>query len=1014
MLDKKEYKTIHLEEKSVYVEENQGTIVIKQGNPALSKEELLVNINHASVDLSTYDNKFQDKIHIDREETTELYRWISKDLNEKDSNIALLVGNAGYGKSVVLKDLLDLLEENKIPTLGIKVDKILNITSLKDIESELNLKDGIISIFQELSNDEEPLVFLIDQIDALSQSLSSSRNGINTYDRLIKQLANYRNVRIIISCRTYDLDYDPILRSYKGKKIFRISLLEIPQVDKVLTELEIKINDSYVRLKEFLRIPLHLKLFCKVSINKKFDEDITLQKLYDSIWEEYIANEDSVKIIELLTHIAEKMHQQQHIVVDKRHFDFYIKELNYLMHHDLLKESTGNKIQFIHQTFFDYVYARTFLTKGESISSWLKTVHQGLFIRSQVKQLFSYLRDLDISTYIKELKEVLSGDYRFHIKLLLINDLGFYQNPLIQEKNLVSDIILKTPLFFQIFLESIQSPEWFKYIINRSEFKKLLLKGDAETDSTIINLCTKIIWQNAGLIIEFLNNNQHKTSIIENVLIQVPESDVALSYELYDKTSSKWNINVRSEYYYLEKVLKTDPDFVISHLKADFDDNLKTLDWFNDKYIPGDYSGLKIYSELYQQYPNKAIPFFLYIIEEITKSKKYESSSSFYDDGAFYLYQPNPDITKKDFYDYKDLYDTVLGHIKDKLSDELSTSIILKTVNSKFANILAIGVFYLLENKEAEIERIYNLFSDDSFFINIGSSEILAYYSKELLAQGYPLLSSEQQEDINKSILSTTRDFYKWTYENPPYTNKKVTSNYLLKVYGLISMIPDSSRNKHSELRKIFQEGTRRYGMLTNTKPQTVSCNIGWSTYSQKAYSFMSFDNWRNSFLKLNEERYSVKDWDAPTKEGNKREFEKYVSEAPSKFYPFIESLVYDKVIIIDYIFAGVEGLKKGNYSKKDVEKLCLEIINMRKNEFDEANLSTFLRVLEYVVKDNQNLDENIFLFITDIIYHTPDRKFSLNLIQRDDVGMEVVTAGINSIRGIAVELLLNCYSLVS
>lgn len=128
------------------------------------------------------------------------------ELKEEDSNIALLAGNAGYGKSVVLKDLLDLLEENKIPTLGIKVDKILNITSLKDIENELNLKDGIIPIFQELSNDKEPLVFLIDQIDALSQSLSSSRNGINSYDRLIKQLANYRNVRIILSCRTYDLD----------------------------------------------------------------------------------------------------------------------------------------------------------------------------------------------------------------------------------------------------------------------------------------------------------------------------------------------------------------------------------------------------------------------------------------------------------------------------------------------------------------------------------------------------------------------------------------------------------------------------------------------------------------------------------------------------------------------------------------------------------------------------------------------------------------------------------------
>lgn len=1013
MLDRKEYKTINLEEKSVYVEENQGTIVINQDKPTLSKEELLSNINLASVDLSTYDNKFQDKIHIDRAETTELYEWITTELNEEDSTIALLVGNAGYGKSVVLKDLLKILEENQIPALGIKVDKILNINSLRDIESELNLKDGIISIFQELSKNSEAIVLIIDQIDALSQSLSSNRNGINTYDRLIKQLANYRNVRIVISCRTYDLDYDPILRSYKGKRIFRISLLDITQVDKILNELGIKVSDSQVRLKEFLRIPLHLKLFCKVGANKQFDENITLQKLYDSIWEEYIVNENSVKIIELLADIAEKMHLQQHIVVDKRHFDLYVNELNYLMHHDLLKESTGNKIQFIHQTFFDYVYARTFLTKGKSISSWLKTVHQGLFIRSQVKQLFSYLRDLDISTYIKELKEVLSGDYRFHIKLLLINDLGFYQNPLIQEKNLVSNIIMKTPLFFQIFLESIQSPEWFKYIINTPEFKKLLLKANVEVDSVIINLCIKIIWEDARMVIEFLESYPHKTSIIENVLIQIPESDVVLSYDLYNKTSSNWNINIRTGYYYLEKVLKTDPDFVISHLKVDFDDNLKTLDWFNDKYIPGEYSGLKIYNDLYQQHPNKAIPYFLYVIEEIIKSKQYESSYGYNADRAFNLYQPNPD-KKKNFDDCKDLYNTVLYSIKDKIVDEYSISLIINTLESKHANFKAIGVFYLLENTETEVDKIYSIFTDNSFFKNIDSSQILNYYSKELLTHAYPLLNSEQQENVNKSILSTIGDFQYWTYENLPYTDKKVTSNYLLETYSLISMIPDFIRNKYSELRKIFQEGARRYGILTNTTPQTVSCHVGWSTYSQKAYSFMSFDNWKKTFLKLNTERYSVKNWDEPTKEGNKREFEKYVSGAPSKFYPFIQSLVYDKDIIIDYVLAGIDGLVKAKYSKNDIEKLCLEIIHLRKDEFCEGNLSTFLRVLNYIVRDNQNLDYNIFLFIKEVIYKTPDREFSLDLIQRDDIGMEIVTAGINSIRGIAVELIVCCYSLNS
>ena len=59
-----------------------------------------------------------------------------------------------------------------IPSLGIKADKILNISSIKDIETELNLKDNIFSIFQSLSRT-KICAFIIDQIDALSLSLSS-------------------------------------------------------------------------------------------------------------------------------------------------------------------------------------------------------------------------------------------------------------------------------------------------------------------------------------------------------------------------------------------------------------------------------------------------------------------------------------------------------------------------------------------------------------------------------------------------------------------------------------------------------------------------------------------------------------------------------------------------------------------------------------------------------------------------------------------------------------------------
>lgn len=975
-------------------------------------EELLLNIEAASIDLSSYENTFQGKIHLDRLETTEIYNWILNDLKDKESNIALLVGNAGYGKSVVLKDLFALLKMKNIPALGIKVDKILNISSIKEIETELNITNGIIPTFRKISVNNELVVLLIDQIDALSQSLSSSRHAINSYDRLIKQLEVYPNVRIIISCRKYDLDYDPILRSYKGKKIFRMSLLEIQQVDSVLSTIGVKINEKQTRLKEFLRIPLHLNLFCKVGLIQKFDENITLSKLYDAIWEEYISNRNSVELIKLLTNITNKMHEQQHIVVDKRVFDLEKSELNYLMHHELLKESTDNKIQFIHQTFFDYVYARTFISSGKDIADWLKNIHQGLFIRSQVKQIFAYLRDVDASTYIQSLTKILTKDeYRFHLKLLLMNDLGFYQNPLEQEKKLLSDHIIKQPFYFQLFLESVQSPKWFEFIISQKEFTNLLSIDKEEINRLISNLCTRIIWQNAQLVIDFLSVYSHKIKIIEDVLLQIPESEIRLSYELYHKTSAKWNLNIRREYYYLEKVLKSDPDFVIEELKCDFHENISKLDWFDDNYIPGSHSGLKIYSDLYKQHPNKAIPYFIYIIAEIEKSKSYELSNSFYSSRAFSHYRPTPKISF-DFHDYKNLYDTIFYCIKEKKLDANSISLLRDTLNSQYANTLTLGVYYLIQNKEQEIDTIFKLLSIPYFLTRSDSSELLGYYSNILIAKCYPLFTREQQILINRLILSTLNQYHYWTYETF-YTKKKVSSTYLKKTYSLVSLLQEERLKNYPEMKKIYQEGFRKYEKLENEPPSVVTVHSGWSSYPQKAYDKMTLTDWRNSFIKLNTENLSFDDWNKPSKGGNTRSFEEHVSKNPNQLSAFIKNLIFDNAIDIEYILSGLEGLKNGGYDKISFQYLCIDIILSRKAELDERFLSSFLRVLDYIVRGNKTLDRRVFDFIIGVIYQTPDREFTKDIIQRDDIGMEVVTAGINSIRGIAVELLVECYSLV-
>ena len=50
MLDKKDYKTINMGEKSAYIEKNEGTVNLYHGEQqSLSTEEILLNINNASV-----------------------------------------------------------------------------------------------------------------------------------------------------------------------------------------------------------------------------------------------------------------------------------------------------------------------------------------------------------------------------------------------------------------------------------------------------------------------------------------------------------------------------------------------------------------------------------------------------------------------------------------------------------------------------------------------------------------------------------------------------------------------------------------------------------------------------------------------------------------------------------------------------------------------------------------------------------------------------------------------------
>lgn len=211
----------------------------------------------------------------------------------------MVVGDAGNGKSVILKDLWKKLDDAEIPVLGIKADRYY-VESIKELEERLGVDDKLEAMVRKLQKERKIIVILIDQIDALSLSLSTNRNYITVYKQLVKKLSSIVGVKIVISVRTYDLEYDPELnffdeksqlKRYQNQKTFKVNTLDKSQVESVLQQLKVDNKNVSDKLIQLLQTPLHLNVFCKIynpSIQLRTIR--TLQDLYFELWNQKVLN----------------------------------------------------------------------------------------------------------------------------------------------------------------------------------------------------------------------------------------------------------------------------------------------------------------------------------------------------------------------------------------------------------------------------------------------------------------------------------------------------------------------------------------------------------------------------------------------------------------------------------------------------------------------------------------------------------------------------------------------------
>lgn len=207
----------------IYIENNEGQIYIDNNYV----EEASTAFNKGSYELQNYTPTIQPAIH--REEVCQIKDWIErKSSAECSSRLALLYGKAGIGKSIVMHDLLEELQANKdYLVLGLKSDQVEFVDTDK-FRKNIHLAKPIETVVEEMANQYKRVILLIDQIDALSLSLSSNRTPLRSLLELINRTQNIPNVRVVISCRPYDLEYDPLLNRLRIKNKWELNVFRPP------------------------------------------------------------------------------------------------------------------------------------------------------------------------------------------------------------------------------------------------------------------------------------------------------------------------------------------------------------------------------------------------------------------------------------------------------------------------------------------------------------------------------------------------------------------------------------------------------------------------------------------------------------------------------------------------------------------------------------------------------------------------------------------------------------------
>lgn len=425
------------------------------------------------------------------------------------ARLIFVTGEPGCGKSGLLLQLMDLLDQQAIPHLPIRLDTDYPEKSAKIYSKEnLDLPHSPSQCLRVYAG-EQRAVLLIDQLDAIRWTSRNSAKAWEICKEILDDALRSPEMSVVVVGRTMDFNDDPKIKHWKQELAnndavsiegFTVGALPEEDVATLVGNYGMIYASLLPKEKEILRNCQNLWLWTELAQHGTVQAFSNRAQLLQSVWEHYkrkareednLSNSDMNECLNVLALFMERNGRLDapRTLISSHPAVETLQRLGII-------SIDGSRVRFSHQSHLDYLIIESILHKlllgEEKPINWLKSSKQSLGRRDQVRLLLQLIREADSVMYLIFLREIFAGEeIRFHIQHLALATLGQVTEPMDGEVDLVKALWEQEAWRSHVLDQVLMTHRpWLDRLTADGTLPALLASQDASERKQAIRLCS--------------------------------------------------------------------------------------------------------------------------------------------------------------------------------------------------------------------------------------------------------------------------------------------------------------------------------------------------------------------------------------------------------------------------------------------------------------------------------------------------------------------------------------------